>query len=330
MFSLDAEQTDTGGERLVAARYESGSDSWTRLGPVPYDTFNACGRYLHATDESNLTFYSSECFFGYGGTVDAFRSVSTDGGQTWSDNELAFTSDSGFGDWGSVVTMPGGGVRAVVSNGTFIAYRDSADNGATWSDPTNWTAGTEDNGDISPYCSPSSLGALCVFLGRRGSVNQLVHIGVAGESRDPLLGPAPIGPAHSGSWWNSDENGHGFALEAGEVAGSPVVVAYWYIYNSVGDPIFFVGSGVPEGNVVDINFVSPVGMRFGEFNPLVNDEMDSGGVARFVFDDDSNGTFSYEPSPFSVNEWGHTAIENLPVTKLFSIPDTPREFPSQD
>ena len=324
LFSLDAETGENGEEVLVVYRYEPGPDSWTRISSPPYDPFQTCGRYLHATSATTLTFFSSSCFFGYGGSVEAYRNVSTDGGQTWGEQEALFTNDSGFGDWGSVVTMPNGNLRAVNINGTMIATRDSTDNGATWTEATNWTAGTQENGDISPLCAPGNQGALCAFLGRRGTENQLVHVGLAGVSRDTLLGPPPVGTSHSGSWWNSDQNGHGFSIEVGEAGdGSPLVVAYWYIYDSEGNPIFFLGTGVPEDNVVTLDFVSPFGMEFGVFNPLTGDQTPPAGTGTFVFADDNNGVFSYEPSEFSTGTWGHSAIDELPVTKLFSIPTTP-------
>jgi hypothetical protein len=217
--------------------------------------------------------------------------------------------------------MPFGGLRAIFQNGGVFAYRDSPDGGATWSEASNWTAGTQDNGDISSVCTPSRFGALCAFLGRRGSVNQLVQVGVAGVSRDSLLGPAPIGASHSGSWWNDTQNGHGFSMEVGVTqGGDPLAVVFWYIFDNEGNPIFFVGTGTPSDNTVDLAFVSPIGMEFGVFNSLTGDQTPAAGTGRFVFSDDRNGVFSYDPSSFSISEWGHSAITDLPVTKLFAIP----------
>ncbi len=118
-------------------------------------------------------------------------------------------------------------------------------------------------------------------------------------------------------------------MEFGEVNGSPFAVVYWYIYDSVGNPIFMVGSGVPDGNGIDLDFVSPVGMEFGVFDPDSVDRQ-PGGTGRIEFSDDSNGTFSYEPSAFSVNEWGHTAVEDLPLTKLFGIPTADEAFAPEE
>jgi hypothetical protein len=61
-------------------------------------------------------------------------------------------------------------------------------------------------------------------------------------------------------------------------------------------------------------------MKYGEFDPdTVTRE--PGGTAVFVFSDRDNATFSYTPSDFSVNQWGHTSpIVDLPLVKVFGIP----------
>ena len=132
--------------------------------------------------------------------------------------------------------------------------------------------------------------------------------------------PRPIGPGHSGSWYNADQSGHGFSMEFGQQPdGSPLAVIYWYIYDDLGNPIFMLGSGVPDGNRVEIEFVSPVGMVYGEFDPDSVSRED-GGTAVFEFSDSDTGIFSYTPSAFSIDTWGHTAIDAQPLTRLFGIP----------
>jgi hypothetical protein len=70
-------------------------------------------------------------------------------------------------------------------------------------------------------------------------------------------------------------------------------------------------------------------MEFGVFDPA-SVQREPAGTARFVFSDDATGTFSYEPSAFSINEWGHTAVMDLPVTKLFGIPTADESFGSNE
>lgn len=136
-----------------------------------------------------------------------------------------------------------------------------------------------------------------------------------------MLDTMVIGPAHSGSWYNPDQDGHGFAIEFGTLPdASPLAIVYWYTYDNQGNPIFMVGSGVPVGNEVVITFDSPSGMRYGDFNSVPYPR-DVGGVAVFNFADRENATFSYEPSAFSETTWGHTTpIADLPLVRIFAIP----------
>lgn len=144
------------------------------------------------------------------------------------------------------------------------------------------------------------------------------HTQLSGSS---LEARAPdIGPAHSGSWYQPEQDGHGFSLEFGQLPdGSPMAVAYWYTYDDSGQPIFMIGTGKPEDNRVTIDFISPVGMVFGEFDPDSVVE-ESGGTGVFEFQDRDNGSFSYIPSEFTATAWGHTAIEHLQLIKLFGVP----------
>jgi hypothetical protein len=136
-----------------------------------------------------------------------------------------------------------------------------------------------------------------------------------------VVAPLEIGPAHSGSYFNTGQSGHGFSVEFGQLPdGQPLAVIYWYIYDDSGNPIFMVGTGVPDGNRVEIAFESPVGMIYGVFDP-VPEPRENGGTAVFVFSDRNNATFSYTPSAFSETTWGHTTpIVDLPIVKLFDIP----------
>jgi beta-glucanase (GH16 family) len=139
------------------------------------------------------------------------------------------------------------------------------------------------------------------------------------ELSGPALGAPDIGPAHSGSWYNDDQSGHGFSMEFVETDSGPLAVIYWYTYDDQGNPIFLLGTGVPDGNKVDVVFESPVGMIYGEFDPLTVSRED-GGTGSFEFLDRDNAIFSYTPSEFTAATWGHTEpINALPLVKLVGI-----------
>lgn len=143
--------------------------------------------------------------------------------------------------------------------------------------------------------------------------------------------PAIIGPAHSGSWYQPEQSGHGFSMEFGQTLdGSPLAVVYWFTYDALGNPIFMLGTGSPAGNRVEIAFHSPVGMVFGEFLPETVSRED-GGTAVIEFTDRENATFNYTPSEFTVTQWGHGEVVDLALIKLFGI-DAAKSFelPAQE
>lgn len=128
-----------------------------------------------------------------------------------------------------------------------------------------------------------------------------------------------IGAAYSGSWFNPEESGHGFSVEYSVLNdGTPLVVAYWYVYDTEGNPIFLIGMGAPEeGDTVTMEFEAPYGMKFGEFDPESTVRGD-GGTGVFTFENSESGTFSYQPSAWIANAYGVTAI-STPVKKLLGV-----------
>ena len=143
------------------------------------------------------------------------------------------------------------------------------------------------------------------------------------------VGPMDIGPAHSGSWYNESQSGQGFSMEFGEFNGAPFAGVYWYTYDNLGNPIFMLGTGVPDGNRVVLTLESPVGMIYGEFIPAPQ-PFPNGGTAVLEFSDRGNATFSYTPSEFSRTEWGHTTpIVDLPLVKIFGI-SADKYYPTSD
>ena len=103
---------------------------------------------------------------------------------------------------------------------------------------------------------------------------------------------------------------------------TPFAIIYWYTFDNLGNPIFLVGAGVPDGNMLEVQFDSPHGMKYGEFNPE-SVTRENGGTASFEFADQDNGAFSYVPSDFTATAWGHLSpIEDLPLVRIFKIPVT--------
>jgi len=138
------------------------------------------------------------------------------------------------------------------------------------------------------------------------------------NSETPPPDVPAIGSKHTGSWYYSEQSGHGFSIEVGESGdGTTLVVVYWYTYDSTGNPVFLIGSGNPDGNGVEIELTAQYGMIYGEFVPTTVQRPDAG-VANFTFLDANNGTFKYIPSAWTITNFGHSNIE-MPITKLFDV-----------
>ena len=104
---------------------------------------------------------------------------------------------------------------------------------------------------------------------RRSALDRLlITASIAAMSLAISTSAWAVGTAYSGSWFNPEQSGHGISFEYGELDdGSPYVIAFWYVYDNLGNPIFLVGQGEPAGNTVALDMYAPYGMRFGDFDP---------------------------------------------------------------
>jgi len=73
-----------------------------------------------------------------------------------------------------------------------------------------------------------------------------------------------IQAAHSGSWYNASQSGHGFSLQ---VLNEEKMVVYWFVYTPDGEPTFLVSLADIDGDTANGTLYQYSGMQFGEFNP---------------------------------------------------------------
>lgn len=79
--------------------------------------------------------------------------------------------------------------------------------------------------------------------------------------------------AHSGSWYNPDQDGHGFHVE---VIDARRAIIYWYTYSPDGKPIFLLLDGKIISHGVDGPIYYYEGMKFGDFDPQDNTRQEWG------------------------------------------------------
>lgn len=130
----------------------------------------------------------------------------------------------------------------------------------------------------------------------------------------------------SGSWFNPNRNGHGFAVEYTEVEGAcdqvnnqGCLVVYWFTYNKEGDPIFLLGVLPVDGNVAEGELFYFSGLQFGSF--MGNLMQQSWGTLRLRFTD-CNGGFAVYESGFVPPEGAPFDQEGqFPISRLAFVSD---------
>lgn len=122
-----------------------------------------------------------------------------------------------------------------------------------------------------------------------------------------------VNPSFSGSWFNPDQNGHGFSVE---VLPDGRTIIYWYVYHPDGTPTFIIGIGENVRNRVEAEAFYSTGMKFGEFDPADRTQVPWGTLTlsfgtcnSAVLEYDS--TLNYDGVP-----WGSGSI---PLTRLATI-----------
>ena len=78
------------------------------------------------------------------------------------------------------------------------------------------------------------------------------------------LAKSDVRPEHSGAWYNSAQPGHGFSIE---VINSERSSVFWYVYDTVGNPIFLFADGENFDNQIQAKVYYYEGMIWGIFDP---------------------------------------------------------------
>jgi hypothetical protein len=125
----------------------------------------------------------------------------------------------------------------------------------------------------------------------------------------------------SGSWFNPQRTGHGFAIEYTEqpgaceqIDGQGCLVVYWFVYDKEGNPIFLLGQLPVVGNVAAGEMLYFSGLQFGPFTPEPVPQ--SWGSLRLRFPDCESGFARYEsgfmpPEGAQFNDSGSFKIQRL-------------------
>ena len=132
-------------------------------------------------------------------------------------------------------------------------------------------------------------------------------------------GDFPVLPLHTGSWFEIDNPGVGFALEVSKDASDesgPIAVVYWFDFNS-GQPLWLTGVTSFEYGATSLTFdligATNPGASVGFQMPPPADGFDVAGTLTVEFNGCGGGNFSYSLLDFGSG--------NIPVSRL-TLPDS--------
>lgn len=116
---------------------------------------------------------------------------------------------------------------------------------------------------------------------------------------------------HSALWYNPNESGHGFNMY---MLPDERVVAFWYVYDNQGNPIWLIGIGNHDGFKATLDVTISTGAMFPP-NFDTNDVItESWGTLEIEFSSCNNGKFKWNPAAGSVFTAGEINVVRLTST----------------
>ncbi len=120
---------------------------------------------------------------------------------------------------------------------------------------------------------------------------------------------------HTGSWYQPDQDGQGFAIEIvpGETDKDKMAVAYWYTFDENGRPTWYFGSGPVENDQAMITLYEVSGGQFAQ--PGSNVTKTEWGTLELKFSDCNNGQASYNSKK---EQFGTGIIDLKRITNVYA------------
>jgi mono/diheme cytochrome c family protein len=104
----------------------------------------------------------------------------------------------------------------------------------------------------------------------------------------------------SGNWWGGEtRSGEGFLIDVAlDSNGDTIIVVSFYSYDSLGNQVWLIGSGIIDGNTAEITMTIPEGAMWGaDFDPAdLASPRPTWGTGTFTFASCSAGTISLVPN----------------------------------
>lgn len=125
----------------------------------------------------------------------------------------------------------------------------------------------------------------------------------------PIAVAKQIDSTVTGSWYNPQQDGHGFSVE---YLNASTTLIYWYVYTPDGAPTFLVIAASNQGTSASGTAYIQEGMRFGAFDPD-DVERTVWGTVTFTYNSCGSATLQYNSTDQS---YGNGTIQ---LTKLVEV-----------
>lgn len=145
------------------------------------------------------------------------------------------------------------------------------------------------------------------------SMQQLTRI-ISKNENDNGNSSAQVNATHSGSWFNPNQNGHGFAVE---ILPNNVGLIYWYVYDNAGNQLWLIGNGTYKESQLNVDLTLVSGSRFPPNFDSNDLKLTDWGTATLTFENCNNAMFSWQP------DTSQTAYSSgqMPIQRLTQLTD---------
>jgi len=163
--------------------------------------------------------------------------------------------------------------------------------------------GMADAWELARGLDPSDPADAATSFGADGytAIETYLH-GLAGDL------PAALGPGHSGSWFNPEQDGHGFLIE---VLDATTATVFWLTFDADGDPLWLFNTGEIEGDTFKVSLLRPDGGRFPPDSGPGEVHFEPWGTLNIAFNGCDNGHAVWEPLPDSGIAAGQMPLKRM-------------------
>ncbi len=166
------------------------------------------------------------------------------------------------------------------------------------------------------FTPPENMQYALVFLGVTGSSNGSTAFAIArwDDVRFTEANAAGFAvlAAHSGSWYNRDQSGHGLNVE---ILTDNRAQIYWYTYDHQGNSMWLIGSGTHDGNEILVDAAMADGAMFPPAFASQDVNLRLWGQFYLRFTGCHSAVFKWTPAANSVYTAGEMTVTRLTQLK---------------